>query len=63
VLGLIEPDFGATRKLDLGDRAPTCFFNVGAANALRSQCFNLGAQIVTHEIELMADAFLGWMNG
>jgi len=60
---LIETDFASAGKPDPGHRTPPCFFHWRTPDVLLSECRNLSVQIVTHEIEFVANIFLGGMNG
>src|SRR5262249_58718784 len=62
MLRLVEANFTSAGKTDLGDRTPSGFLQVRHCDALRSECGDLGLQIVTHQRELAALELLRGMN-
>ena len=61
MLGLIKTNLASAGKPNLTDRAPSCFLNVRALNALLREKGHLGLQIVAHEIEFVGAILIGRM--
>ncbi|HEY0702689.1 MAG TPA: hypothetical protein VGD60_07965 [Candidatus Acidoferrales bacterium] len=53
MLRLIQPDFAATGKAQLDDRAPALFMYRGAFHIFLGQRRDFGWQVVTEEIQLV----------
>src|SRR5215468_7783109 len=63
MLRLVEAHFTSAGQTDLGDRTPSGFLRVRHGDTLRSECDDLGLQIVTHQKEFVPLELLGGMNG
>src|SRR5262249_17357400 len=62
VFGLVETYLAATGKPDLDDRAPSGFLHVRTRHPFLRQRRNLGLQVATHEIEVVAIILFRGMN-
>ena len=60
---LVQPNFAASRKLDLCNRSPSFFVDSRASDAFSRQDLHLGLKVFTHEIEFVAIVFFGRMEG
>src|SRR5262249_47217261 len=61
--GLVEADLASAGQNDLCNRAPSGFLHIGHADALLSECDDLGLQIIAHEKQFVPLNRVGGMNG
>src|SRR5262245_30219050 len=62
MLRLVETHLAPTWKLDFGNRTPSGFLHIRAADAFRGEGCHLGLQIFAHEVEFVYVISLGRMK-